>query len=168
MSRKNDSQRQMTFHSRVCRSEGCWNWVAWKDSKGYGQMKWRGKMVLSHRIAAFLAGMIGSVQFDGKTCVLHKCDNPACCNPAHLFIGTQQDNISDMNRKKRQVAVTGEQHPWAKLSNAQFQCAIRRLRAGESVRSIARHFGIASQSLDKRIKRHICRMKKTSVQSVNG
>lgn len=154
MSRRTDQQRMAIFHSRVDRSGQCWNWMAWRDSRGYGQMGWRGKTVLSHRIAAFLAGMIGSLEFDGKTCVLHKCDNPACCNPKHLFVGTQQDNIADMNRKGRQVAVNGDRHPWAKLSNVQFINALEQVNSGVPVREVARRFRVASQSLSKRIHRY--------------
>lgn len=162
MSRITHVRRIEAFLSRIDRSGNCWNWTAWKDPKGYGQMKWRGKMRLSHRIAAFLVGMIRTLEYDGSTCVLHRCDNPACCNPQHLFVGTQKDNIADMNSKGRQVSINGEAHPWAKLSNAQFQNAFQRVRNGEPVRTVARQFGVAGQSLDKRIRRYLRRTKKNT------
>ncbi len=49
-------------------------------------------------------------------CVLHKCDNPICCRPDHLFLGTQKDNVDDMMAKGRQNNAIGEAHPKSKLT----------------------------------------------------
>jgi HNH endonuclease len=84
-------------------SSGCWNWKLHKDSIGYGRLKislgsrdkWRDTS--AHRYAYEL--WIGPIP-PGKS-VLHKCDNRGCCNPEHLFLGTQQDNIRDMHAKGR-------------------------------------------------------------------
>jgi hypothetical protein len=71
----------------------CWIWIAGKYAQGYGQ--YRGKK--AHRVAyEFSVGPIPK----GKM-VLHKCDNPACVNPNHLFIGTAQDNMDDKMSKGR-------------------------------------------------------------------
>lgn len=148
---ENAELKSQMFWSHVDRIGDCWNWTGWKDAKGYGQIHWHGKMRLSHRIAAFLSDMIDSVEFDGSTCVLHNCDNPACCRPEHLFVGTQQDNIADMNKKGRQVAVTGNRHWCSKLSEDEFQAALRRIDSGESIRRVAMDFNVTNQSLQKRI-----------------
>lgn len=82
---------------------GCWNWILTKDKVGYGRLKvslgsreeWRSSS--AHRYSYEL--FIGEIPHGMN--VLHKCDNRACCNPEHLFIGTQQDNMHDMHSKGR-------------------------------------------------------------------
>ena len=80
------------------RADGeCWPWTARCDDAGYGSFKVARRLVKAHRIAWELThGMIG----DGLH-VCHHCDNPPCCNPAHLFVGTRSDNMRDMAAKGR-------------------------------------------------------------------
>ncbi len=77
----------------------CWEWTASRNNRGWhGQ--WRaasGKIELTHRAAWRL--MVGEIP--AGLFVLHKCDNPLCCNPSHLFLGTQSDNMKDMWGKGR-------------------------------------------------------------------
>lgn len=77
---------------------GCWNWTGTTNNHGYGVMTYSGKQVYCHRLSAHFY-----LKFDLKSDlqVLHRCDNPACFNPKHLFIGTQSDNLKDMARKGR-------------------------------------------------------------------
>lgn len=74
----------------------CWNWTA-STTKGYGQMVVAGKMLRAHRIAYEVA--FGPIP-DGMH-ILHKCDNPLCCNPAHLSVGSHDDNMRDKADKGR-------------------------------------------------------------------
>jgi len=76
---------------------GCWAWIAHVDPSGYGKFKINGEMKLAHRVSYELyTGTIPDGMF-----VLHKCDNRICVNPAHLFLGTHQDNMDDMKNKGR-------------------------------------------------------------------
>jgi len=92
--------------------EECWPFKGHAFNHGYGAFKFNGIMSNSHRIAYFLAYGIEPK----KLCVLHKCDNPICQNPFHLFLGTKQDNVDDMISKNRDVTLQGENHGCAKLS----------------------------------------------------
>jgi hypothetical protein len=76
---------------------GCWIWMNWVNHYGYGQIQNQNKGFGTHRVAWTL--YIGPIP-DGMN-VCHRCDNPACCNPHHLFLGTTQDNVQDKIDKGR-------------------------------------------------------------------
>lgn len=102
-------------------NSGCWLWLAGMSPDGYGTFRMGdGGGSNAHRAAWKL--YIGPIP-PGKS-ILHRCDNRACVNPDHLFVGTQYDNIADMNRKCRQAGAPGEKNPKCKLSEEQV-CAIR-------------------------------------------
>ena len=84
----------------------CHWFTGFKDSSGYGQIRGPGKLLKAHRVAYEL--YVGSIpNGDGYhgMCVLHKCDNPSCINPDHLFLGTHQDNMDDKVNKNRHKIV---------------------------------------------------------------
>jgi len=87
---------------------GCWIWTGAKFNNGYGAIDGNG----SHRLSWELHN--GPIPKD--LCVCHKCDNPSCVNPEHLFLGTQKDNIQDMIKKGRRGDIKGEKHPHSKLT----------------------------------------------------
>ena len=149
------------FRDRVDQSGGpdaCWPWTAGRE-KLYGRVKWRGRMWLAHRVAWILAhGPIPLGEGHHGTCVLHRCDTPLCCNPAHLFLGTQIENIRDRDQKGRHRAAVGERngththpervvrgdvHPNAKLTVADVLDIRRRAAAGEPKAALARAFGVS-------------------------
>jgi len=102
--------------------EECWIWHAHINASGYGRMMWEKKdLRLAHRISWELAN--GPIP-DGLI-VCHKCDNPPCVNPAHLFVGTHADNMADRDRKHRRAPPKGELNGRARLTEQQ----VRDIRA---------------------------------------
>lgn len=101
------------------RPDECWPWNGYTSS-GYGRIDICGvKGVYAHRVA-YIAAFPGSLPLkdDGSDQdVLHRCDNPACCNPNHLFIGTHAENMEDKRRKGRAPRLQGERGPRAKLTS---------------------------------------------------
>jgi hypothetical protein len=91
------------FWAHVKRTASCWLWLKCKDSHGYGLTSaGGGKHIRAHRRSWMLAhGEIPRGMF-----VLHRCDNPACVNPKHLFLGTHGDNMRDMYAKGRALSQT--------------------------------------------------------------
>lgn len=95
------------FWSGVDRSLGahnCWPWKRAKTSNGYGHMRLQGRIIKTHRIAYSL--FFGEIP--DRLDVLHRCDNPSCNNPSHLFAGTHLDNMRDMYSKGRRIAARGD------------------------------------------------------------
>lgn len=77
----------------------CWLWIAHKIPSGYGQFNAMGKIMRAHRVSWILKN--GPIPPEKVIC--HKCDNPSCVNPNHLFLGTLKDNSRDMIKKGRCV-----------------------------------------------------------------
>ena len=134
-----DSER---FWSKVDKSGGpdaCWPWTGALFKNGYAQIVIDYKKVRVNRAALMFSG----VDIPPGHEVCHKCDNPPCCNPAHLFVGTRKDNAADMVAKHRQAV--GEKHGRSHLTRAQVD-AIRELHAGGGWThgKLARLFGVSA------------------------
>ncbi len=90
-------QQQVDFWRYVEQPEiGCWEWQRGTRG-GYGRVRYRGKQLRTHRLAWYLA--VGEIP--AGFLVLHTCDNPLCCNPVHLWLGTNRDNLQDAGAKGR-------------------------------------------------------------------
>jgi hypothetical protein len=128
-----------SFSERCVEKEtGCVEWQGAKIPDGYGVMRFLGKHILAHRFSFLLHG--GEIP-EGKY-LCHRCDNPACVNPAHLFVGTQTDNMQDAMKKGRhRPPPLGENHHRAKLTEEKVRL-IRKMRAeGVSQQKIAEFIG---------------------------
>lgn len=117
--------------------EDCWNWTGWKHRSGHGYVGsgTSGRNVQCHRVSwKLFKGVIPK-----GLCVLHKCDNPACVNPSHLFLGTQQDNMRDMNTKDRHAK--GERCNLDGLTESDAKKALR-LKGKVSHTELGKRFGV--------------------------
>jgi hypothetical protein len=139
---------QRRFWIKVKRGPGCWIWQASRAKRGgYGQFMLRGRLLKAHRVAYELrVAPIPSGLF-----VCHKCDNPPCCNPRHLFAGTVADNGADSMAKGRAFVPTplrGSDHHSSKLKAVQ----VRRIRALRGVVrgvDLARRYGVTKSSISR-------------------
>ncbi len=132
----------------------CWPWKgAHNNRSGHGQFTWNGlgglgsRLIGAHRAAwMFTHGPIGN----RKVHVCHSCDNPPCCNPAHLFLGSQRDNMHDASVKGRvriPAPRRGAANNKAKLSDGAVREIRRRYAGGETLSSLARWYGMARSSV---------------------
>jgi len=104
------------FWSKVKITDGCWEWQAHRVS-GYGQFSIAGrKLEYAHRVSWVLSGNA----IPQGLSVLHRCDNPACVRPDHLFLGTQLDNMKDMIEKGRD-RIVGSRNVLSKLTEAKVE-----------------------------------------------
>lgn len=137
------------FWKQVNRTGSCWLWLGPKNNHGYGRTRYSGKKWNAHRVAwVFSVGLIP----DGMH-VLHHCDNPACVNPKHLWLGTHQDNIDDRERKGRNRPPLGERQSRHALTNADV-IAIRKLhKDGRGLTLLANFYGVSRTTIWKVVTR---------------
>ena len=129
----------------IGKQDECWNWIACLSSSGYGFISGEhsGPMVAAHRVAWELTN--GPIP-DGMH-VLHHCDNPRCCNPAHLRIGTNADNVADKMARKRLNPVRGTRHKNSKLVDTDIPIIRALYGAGVSVPAIAKRFNVVDGTI---------------------
>lgn len=129
----------------------CWYWVGGRSYIGYGKVaaarNYGSKEIAAHRLSWELFN--GPVPDSFK--VLHRCDVRACVNPAHLFLGSQADNVADMVAKgrDRQIPLHGEANPQARLTTEQVRSIRVASEAGEAQGAIARRFGVAVMTVNR-------------------
>jgi hypothetical protein len=121
--------------------EGCWPWTG-ALSRGYGKLRWGSRDCRASRLAFEAA----NGHIPAGACVLHRCDNPRCVNPAHLFAGSHLDNMRDMARKGRSRRPTGELNGSAKLTGER----VLAIRAAKGTRrEIAVRFGVTPPTISR-------------------
>lgn len=138
-----------TFLSLIIKTEYCWIWSGGKTTKGYGSVVINKKNLRAHRLSyEFHIGPIPK----GKH-VCHKCDNPSCVNPDHLFLATNLENHQDSARKKRRVVQVGERNHNAKLKDSDLNDIIEMRNKCVSLRVIGDKYGVTPQAIWRAIKR---------------
>lgn len=125
-------------------ADECWEWRAHRKVTGYGQFTIsKGVFATASRVSLALSGV---VLREGEA-ACHRCDNPPCVNPAHLFAGTQVVNTLDCVEKGRANRASGTDHPSARLDHE----AVRRIRSADlrfgDMTRLAREYGVSLTSI---------------------
>ena len=121
---------------------GCWIWMGATQVRGYGEIISNNRKYLAHR--ASYEAFIGEIPKGMYVC--HACDNVYCVNPAHLFLGTQKQNLEDMARKGR--STIGERNPMAKLKEEDVQKIKAEIDYGLSNSDIAINYSVSRQTIN--------------------
>lgn len=142
----NNHLAERLMGSYTVTESGCWEWNKSRQVRrgGYGQLRVGGKTLRASRAAyeAWVGPCVGRW-------VLHKCDNPPCINPDHLFLGDAVDNSHDMWDKGRGVnpVLNGEDAPASKLSSDDVGEIRRLISVGHNGAEIGRRFGVTRQTI---------------------
>ena len=142
--------------------DDCWPWKLSRWKRGYGYLRRGGKALTASRVAWELThGPIPSNADGSKRWVLHRCDNPPCCNPAHLFLGDAQINVDDMIAKGRawfSPGAPGRTHEgWvngaSKLTSDGVRSIRKRHAEGVTQTALAKEHGVTQVTVSKIVAR---------------
>ncbi len=123
----------------------CWEWKGHKSPEGYGHLHIKTGTTVTSRIS----WQIHYGEIPKGMLVCHKCDNPPCCNPKHLFLGTDLDNIQDRDKKKRNKQCKGRNHYKAEIVEADV-INIRNLnKEGMSQKELSKMYNLSQASISK-------------------
>jgi hypothetical protein len=139
----NDAER---FWTKVNKTEGCWEWTAGlKKPELYGKFKLNKRTLLAHRVSYAMSHPLTIDLLEHREiCVCHRCDNPRCVNPAHLFLGSISDNNKDKDDKGRGIACRGEKHSSSKLTeNAVREIRTQYANGGITQKQLALEYGVS-------------------------
>ena len=142
MGRRANTENDFWARVEIADPGDCWPWKSHRLSTGYGSFWFNGHNRIASRIAwTFTHGDPGDLL------VCHRCDNPPCCNPAHLFLGTSSDNTNDAYAKGRLRWLAGSEHPTAILFEQMVVEMRERFARGERAAALADEFGISLTTL---------------------
>ena len=133
-------------------NDECWEWIGFKNHDGYGRTWINNKGYYAHRVIFDLVNPnLINLNAPKSTLeygfILHTCDNPSCCNPKHLWLGTHKDNMEDKAKKGRTPDFSGGKGPRCKLTMEQAMEARTLRKAGVSAKNLAVQFGISLCSM---------------------
>lgn len=142
-----DPKERLKSLSKIDSSSNCWEWIG--AFKGKNKLQQYGNIVVGSRIDKTRKTIsahrysyeifVGKIP-DGKW-VLHKCDNPKCINPNHLFLGNRQDNVNDRQIKNRNKPINGELNPNCKHTLKQIYEIKRLYSEGKTMRELSKLYG---------------------------
>jgi len=151
---RTDESLLSRFWDKVRKSNVCWIWEGARVGAGYGSFRVggrKGKSLLAHRVSYVIEH--GDIP-DGCL-VCHRCDNPACVRPEHLFAGSHKDNSQDMERKGRTGRCYGKRNGKATFTFEQAEEVRGLRREGMTYRALASRFGIANKTVYDILRRRI-------------
>lgn len=141
-----DEERLLKYLSTVD-ADSCWEWQGHRTRGGYGTVSGTSSPRVASRVA--YETWIGPIP-DGMV-ICHSCDNPPCCNPAHLFVGTSRENTEDMLNKRR--GIHGERHHWHRLTDEEVHTIRFLANQGFQQRPIARMIGCSQSQVSNIVRR---------------
>ena len=150
-----EAKERIRSLSKVNEKTGCWEWQS--SFKGQDKLKRYGHLTVGSRVdgtrrsiaAHRYAWEVFIDKIPNGMWVLHRCDNPSCVNPAHLFLGDRQDNVDDRERKQRNKMprLTGERHPSAKLTWRQVEVLRKLLKKGAPRNLLVEWFKVSQRTI---------------------
>nr|DAI80135.1 MAG TPA: endonuclease [Caudoviricetes sp.] len=133
----------------------CMPYMGFRNRDGYGQVCINRKVVGAHRVAYCKANGLSLDDIKGMV-VRHKCDNPPCCNPEHLEIGTQRDNILDCIKRGRFKSNAGENNPRAKINKTiADKIRLEYEGGGISMKKLANKYNVGKSTIKRVVDRSI-------------
>jgi len=152
---KQHKRQYLWRHVAISPETGCWEIQLYRNEKGYGRVHVNRGAVYAHRLAYEV--FVGPT---GDMFVRHKCDNPCCCNPAHLCLGTQADNLQDASGRGRlqtgpnhytnrqpEKRLLGPKNPMSRLAEEQVRLIKHYLAVGATCKELAKRFAVCRQTI---------------------
>ena len=142
--KKHGSESMLTPYNRLLNKlvktrDGCLEFTGSRTKEGYGRIKVKGRSILAHRMSWECRH--GSVP-EGRL-ILHKCDNPPCCNPNHLYLGEHQNNTDDRVKRGRSVNLKGSDHGLSHLHEFEVLDICDRLDKGDTLQTISTYYKVS-------------------------
>jgi len=135
--------------------KGCWEWNKYRDVGGYSKIMWTDPDGVVLKVGHRVSYSVFHGSFDTALYVCHKCDNRACINPEHLFLGTHQDNMDDKTAKGRPNGgqPPGSAHAMSRLTEEDVLDIRARCSAGETQKALADKYSLLPQYVWKIVHR---------------